>query len=470
MKDKMNLQPRIEIGGETKYNVTRNACKLCSPLGAGLAFRGVANAIPLLHGSQGCATYIRRYLISHFKEPIDIASSNFSDETTIYGGAANLKRSLDNLRRQYEPELIGVATTCVSETIGDDVSMHLKEYVRAEKPDSIASGEERMPAIVPVSTPSYSGTHVDGFHAAVLALVKTLSDNSERGEHVNIFPGLVSPADMRYLQEILNDFGLDSVMLPDYSETLDGYIWDEYQKIPEGGTPISRIKKMSGAVASIEFGRIHGGERTAGKYLSERYGVACYNMGLPVGIRESDIFFDYLKNISGRPVPEKYVRERKRLIDSYVDAHKYVFEAQAAIYGEEDFVVALASFLSEIGVIPVLCASGGHSGQFENRVSEVVRDYESLDINVHEDMDFKEIEEHARNIRLDFMIGNSKGYSISRKLNLPLIRVGFPIHDRIGGARLLHLGYRGAQQLFDMIVNRLIERKQDLSPIGYSYI
>ena len=53
---------------------------------------------------------------------------------------------------------------------------------------------------------------------------------------------------------------------------------------------------------------------------------------------------------------------------------------------------------------------------------------------------------------------------------MPLVRVGFPIHDRIDGPRLLHLGYRGAQQLFDRIVNALIEAAQDASPVGYSYM
>jgi nitrogenase molybdenum-iron protein alpha/beta subunit len=52
---------------------TQNACKLCAPLGAALVFKGIRGAVPLLHGSQGCSTYIRRYLISHFREPVDIA-------------------------------------------------------------------------------------------------------------------------------------------------------------------------------------------------------------------------------------------------------------------------------------------------------------------------------------------------------------------------------------------------------------
>ncbi|OQX05718.1 MAG: hypothetical protein BWK76_27095, partial [Desulfobulbaceae bacterium A2] len=65
--------------------------------------------------------------------------------------------------------------------------------------------------------------------------------------------------------------------------------------------------------------------------------------------------------------------------------------------------------------------------------------------------------------------GHSKGYHLARKLNVPLIRVGFPIHDRFGGQRILHLGYRGAQNLFDLIVNAVIARRQDSSPVGYAY-
>src|SRR3989339_470737 len=105
------------------YTATRNACKMCTPLGAALVFHGIEGAIPLLHGSQGCSTYMRRYLISHFKEPVDIASSNFSEETAIFGGGANLKLAIENIIRQYSPGMIGIATTCLSETIGDDVPM-----------------------------------------------------------------------------------------------------------------------------------------------------------------------------------------------------------------------------------------------------------------------------------------------------------------------------------------------------------
>jgi nitrogenase molybdenum-iron protein alpha/beta subunit len=55
----------------------------------------------VLAGSQGCATYIRRYMISHFKEPIDIASFSFGETSAIYGGRDNLRQGLENVARQY---------------------------------------------------------------------------------------------------------------------------------------------------------------------------------------------------------------------------------------------------------------------------------------------------------------------------------------------------------------------------------
>lgn len=441
----------------------RNACKLCAPLGACLVFKGIRAAVPLLHGSQGCSTYIRRYLISHFKEPIDIACTNFSEETAIFGGGANLKTALDNIALQYEPELVGVATTCLSETIGDDVPMFIREYKR-KSPDSAA--------IVNVSTPSYQGTHMQGFHEAVKALVTALAgrDQGHPGQ-INLFPGMVSPEDLRYLKEILAAFEAPCMVLPDISQTLDGPLWKEYQRIPEGGTRVGDIRAAGRARATLEMGATLGAEEeTAGTWLERTLGVPCFRLGMPMGIRATDRFFEALKAVTGRPVPEMYLQERGRLTDSYVDGHKYVMDLRAVVYGEEDLVVGLAGFLGEIGVIPVLCASGGRSGHFREKIAEILPDHGKKGVHILEDADYTDIEAAAKDLNPDLFIGNSKGYAMARRMKIPLVRVGFPIHDRIGGPRLLTLGYRGAQQLFDRIVNTCLETRQETSDIGYSYM
>lgn len=443
-----------------EQSATTNACKLCAPLGASLAFKGIENAISILHGSQGCSTYIRRYMISHFKEPIDIASTNFNEDTAIFGGKEKLKTALKNLSSQYNPEMIGIATTCLSETIGENVSGFVKEF---------QAGIDEFPILVNVSTPSYSGTHIDGFHATVKSVVQMLAEGGSENR-LNIFPGMISPADIRYLKEILTDFSISYTLLPDYSKTLDGGLWTEYKRMPEGGTKVSDIKKTGSSAATIEFGQALEKSDSAGKVLSNIFGVKLYSMPMPIGITQSDKFMTLLSEISGNEIPLNHSEERERLIDSLVDGHKYVFEAKVLIYGEEDLVAGLAAFLNEIGVIPVLCASGGSSGGFEKTIADIIPDYKDKNITILENADFSDIEEIAAEKSPDFIIGNSKGFPISRKLNIPLIRAGFPVHDRFGGQRLLHLGYRGAQQLFDKIVNTVIESRQSSSPVGYFYM
>ncbi len=446
------------------YTSTTNACKLCTPLGATLVFKGIEGGVPFLHGSQGCATYMRRYIISHFREPMDIASSALGEKHAVYGGGPNLKKGLLNVMKKYAPKLIGVASTCLTETIGDDVHMILNEF-RKE------FGDLDLPEIVHCSTPSYMGTHMEGWHRAVRAIVdQMVTEKAEAHHTVNILPSLISPADIRHLKELCSAFGIGSVILPDISETLDGATKDEYEPIPTGGTPISAIHAMSGSAGTIEFGRTLAGNESGGTSLQKRFGVPCHQVGIPIGIRESDTFFAALEAVSGVSMPREVGLERGRLVDAMVDGHKYVFGKRAIVYGEEDLVIGLTSFLAEIGVKPVLVATGARNVNLEEHIRTVCGDVLTEMPEVHEGVDFHDIAERSAQLAPDLLVGHSKGYRYAREWNVPLVRVGFPVHDRFGGQRLLHIGYRGAQTLLDRIVNVILEKKQADSPVGYGYL
>lgn len=456
-----SLPPSEEFDLRHCTAATRNACKLCTPLGACLVFKGVRGCIPFLHGSQGCATYIRRYLISHFREPMDIAASNFSEDTAVFGGAKNLQTGLRNVHRQYNPELVGLATTCLSETIGEDM------------PALVAEAHEKVPGLPPVanvSTASYRGSHIDGFHDAVAALAGQLAVPTPAHARIAILPGMVSAADLRHLRELAAAFSLPATLLPDYSDTLDGASWSDYEPVPSGGTPIDEIRALPGSPAVLELGAtLAQSQKSAAALLASRFHTPRQALPLPVGIRHSDLFLDALAAISNRPLPAALLAERGRLIDSLVDGHKIVFGKRAIVFGEADLVIGLTSFLCEIGVQPALCVCGGKAANFENILRSFVPDLPAETV-VRNGADFADISAVARELVPDLLVGNSKGYALARELDIPLIRTGFPIHDRIGGQRLLHLGHRGAQNLFDSIANAFLERKQDHSTSGYSYL
>jgi nitrogenase molybdenum-iron protein NifN len=441
------------------HEAARNACHLCAPLGASMAFAGIANTLPYLHGGQGCATYIRRYTISHFREPVDIASSSFGENAAVFGGKSNLFKGLNNVIRQYHPALIGVASTCLSETIGEDVAARLKEFR--------SQSEGYLPELIFAPTPSYVGSHYDGFHLAVYATVMALAHGGEKCQRINLLPNMVSPADIRYLREMCEDFGLEATILPDYSDTLDGGSWADYHRIPEGGTPLYDIRNMGQAAATIEFSNFLEPEVSAGNYLVKTFGVTDHRMGIPVGVEATDGFMHLLEQYSLHNIPDKYVQERGRLLDAYVDGHKYVFRKKALVFGDVDFAVSIGVFLAEIGMIPILCTAG-KARNLKAKVEPFLE--KALEYQVFEGMDFVAMEEIAEKLHPDILVGSSKGYPLSRRLQVPLIRLNFPIHDRLGATRLRYLGYGGTQELFDRIVNSLLEKQQDDSTVGHAYL
>ena len=441
----------------TSGEATVNPCTLCAPLGAALASAGVRDTVPLLHGAQGCATYIRRYLISHFREPMDVASSSFGESQTVFGGESNLHRALDNVVRQYQPRLVTVATTCLAETIGEDVGRLLRSY--HEKRDT------HLP-VVSASTPSFKDGHVEGFHAMVAALVEALAtQRGPRTRSVNILPPIVSPADLRHLREVAMAYGVTPTILPDYSETLDGVILDHYCPLPTGGTRIEEIAEMPRALATLDL-TLTGKAPRASAVLAGR-GAPAELLGLPIGVRACDSFCSALAALSGHAMPEWLDKERGRLLDAYADGHKYVFGRRVALYGDPELVAGLAGFLAEIGAKPVLCATGARNRALRDAVADLSAGAVE---EVLEDTDFGAIEAACARLKPELLIGSSKGYRVARALGVPLLRAGFPIHDRLGAGRLLHVGYRGTMQLLDSVVNTLLEAQQSNSAIGFSYL
>lgn len=442
---------------------TTNPCRMCRPMGACLAFRGIANSMVLLHGSQGCSTYMRRYISSHFNEPVDIASSSLSEKSAVYGGAANLKQGIRNVVARYSPSVLGVVTTCLTETIGDDVRQIIAALL-VEEPSL------REVLIVPVSAPSYSGSHMDGFHDSCVAILERLASRPiPNNGAINIFPGFISPADIRHLGRILADFQTPAIILPDFSQTLDGGISDVYRRIPVGGTSLEQIGQMAGAAFSIEFNVTSPERQSSSALLESLADVSGERLPLPIGLRNCDFFFQALSDMTLTPVPARYKEERARLLDAMVDAHKYLFGKKVAVYGDADMVLALTGFMVDVGLVPVVCASSGDGAEFTRRISEATAGLETRPAVLTE-TDFDRIGSGAAESGAELLVGSSKGNHIARRLDIPLLRLGFPIHDRIGAQRLLHIGYQGTINLLDRLTNTIIAQQQDEYGNGYSYM
>lgn len=431
-------------------NLNINPCKMCMPMGAVLALKGIENSMIVLHGSQGCSTYIRRHMAGHYNEPIDVASSSLNEEGTVFGGESNLKKALRNVIRLYHPEIIGVATTCLAETIGEDIQRITSEFEEEEGAGTCS--------IVPVSTPGYGGTHFEGYFAALTSVVHALAADSTPNGRINIITSCLNPGDVRNIKAILEAFQVDYILLPDVSKTLDAPYNKDFRRIPEGGTSIRDIKRMAGAVATIELGLTVPEAYSPGRYLKEKYGVPLYRCALPIGFRNTDRFIHTLSKLTGKAVPVSLLEERGRLLDGMIDSHKYNAEGRAVIYGDPELVYALSGLCLENGITPVLISTGSQNKALKQLIESIQQDETPV---ILDETDFETIQTLAAELKANLLVGNSDGKVITERLGIPLVRTGFPIHDRVGGQRLAYTGYGGTMRLLDDLTNTLLESKYE---------
>ncbi len=436
-------------------NLTVNPCKMCMPMGSVSAFYGIKKCMTILHGSQGCSTYIRRHMATHYNEPVDIASSSLTEEGTVFGGESNLIKGLENMIALYNPEIIGVATTCLAETIGEDINRIINEFYEKHPEANVR--------IIPVASAGYSGTQYEGFFKALRAIVENVEMDVKKNNKVNIITGLISPADTRYLKKLLDSMKIDYILLPDISDNLDGEYKKVYNRLPEGGTSIEEISLMAGAKLTIELSTFIKGEDSPAQYLYEAYGVPYVRCSLPVGLRDTDIFIHRLVEAGGTMSAE-IKKERGRYLDSIIDSHKYNSEGRAVIFGEPDFVYSTVRLCAENGVMPVVVATGAKCSSLSNLLAEEIQkasDYAFVEkFKIIDDCDFDTIEKYALELGANVMIGSSDGRRIEEKYKLPLVRCAFPIHDNIGGQRVRILGYEGSITLLDRITNTLLTQKE----------
>lgn len=380
------------MANKNMINVDVNPCKMCMPMGGVMAFKGIENNMIILHGSQGCSTYIRRHMATHYNEPVDIASSALTENGTVYGGAENLKKGLRNMIKMYTPSTIGVMTTCLAETIGEDVNRIISEFCEEEK--EIAKDIK----IISVPTPGYGGTQFEGYYLALRKIVEKLcTKKCVNSRSINIICANLNPGDVRNIKEILNGFGMQYTILPDVSNTLDSPHNDKYLRIPKGGTEVEDIKKMSGAIATIEMGMTIDEEKSPGAYLRDRFGVPLYKCGIPIGIRNTEEFIKLISEVGGISIPKEFIIQRGRYLDGMIDNHKYTGKARVIIYGEPELTLAAARTCLENGVLIKLVALGAKNSIVKSELMNEMKNQKEDGI-VLDDTDFGTIEEYAKKV------------------------------------------------------------------------
>jgi len=421
-----------------------NPLKMSSTLGASYAFLGMNRCMPVMHGSQGCTSFGLVLLVRHFREAIPLQTTAMNEVASILGGMDNVEKAILNIRARTKPDLIGICSTGLTETKGDNVESYLK-LIRQRHPDLEDT------AIVYASTPDYVGAFQDGWATAVLAMIRELATPSgiQDPKQVTLLAGChLTPADIEELRDIIESFGLKAIVVPDVSGSLDGHMSDQFSPTTMGGTTLAEMRSMGASVATIAVGEQM---RECAVALEEITGVPYTLFDRLTGLEPNDRFLSYLSKLSGQQVPAKSRRLRSQLQDAMLDGHFFFGGKKVAIGAEPDLLLALGAWLSEMGCeiqSAVTTTQSPALAQFD--VAEVlIGDLEDL--------------EHGA-AGCDLLVTHSHGRQAAARLKIPFHRAGLPLFDRLGAGHQLSVGYRGTRRLIFDIGNLFLADEHHVSP------
>src|SRR5271157_1915731 len=431
-----------------------NPLKATEPIGASLAFLGLADAMPLEHGARGCTSFNKLFFMRHFREPIALQTTAMDQMTTVLGADSNVVEALATICEKGKPSVIGLITTGLSETLGADV------------PRTVEAFREGFPqndgvAIIPTSASDTLGCLETGFALAVEAIIDALVPASpsklRRARQVNVLASaMLAPGDVEAIKDWIAAFGLSAIVLPDIADSLDGHMIDAgFSTLSYGGTPPTDIERMAESAATLVIGR---SLDRAADLLHEKTGVPDHRFASLMGLDGCDAFSKTLSEIAGCPVPAKIERQRAQLQDAMVDCQFQLGGARVGIAADPDLLSAIARFFVSMGADVVAAVASSRA----DRLAELPID--SVVIG-----DLADLEWLSREHGAELIVANSHGVEIAKRLKTALLRAGFPVYDSYGAHTRAFVGYAGTRQTLFEIANLLANQYQEISPYRSRY-
>lgn len=410
-----------------------NPLKLSQPMGALLCFLGIKNTMPLMHGAIGCASFSKVFFTRHFNDPIAIQTTAVNDITAVIdGGDYSISEAIKNITAKVKPDLVGLFTTGLTETKGDDIKGATYLLRDVQK-------------MVYVHTPDFEGGLESGWSKSIEALIEQLVEvQSEiKPSKALLIPNVnLTPLEVEKLKEQIALFGFDEVLaLPDLSESLDGHLGVKQGALSSGGISIDEIKNLGNCEVVITVGESV--KRAGEKFLEKNELIKHLHFDAVSGLLKSDYFYKTLMEFQSLKVPHPSIqRWRKRLQDALLDTHFLLGGKKVVIALEYDQALSVGAILNEVGANIVAIVIPNKIVTIDNEL------FKNVIIG-----DMSDVENEMENA--DILVSNFHGERITHKLHKTLIPRGFPNYESVGNQLKYDLLYDGSSQFLFEVANKL---------------
>lgn len=411
-----------------------NPFKLSQPMGATLAFLGIDGCMPLMHGGQGCTSFTKVFFTRHFCEPIAIQTTAVTDAIAVLdGGNYSIVESVKNITKKVTPSLIGLHTTGLPETKGDDIRG--------------VAAQIDYPLIY-VNTPDYEGSFESGWALTCKALIEQLVESTETidDNKLILLPHIsLQPIEVEKIKEFIEGFGFNVFVLPDLSTSLDGHLGDKQAGLSSGGITVAEIRRLADAGLVITVGdSMQGCATVLQKKNSE---MRHQHFSHLQGLEATDALAALLlteTGFSGPPLP--VARWRQRMQDAMLDSHFSLGQTRFLVAAEPDHIAGICQSLYDAGGKVTLAISTIDSPQLEKIKAEKVLVG-----------DLEDAEQMADDY--DLIVGNFHCEALAHRLHKGLVLRGFPNWEQVGNPLKNDVLYEGGAYFLFECANAATEMR-----------
>jgi nitrogenase molybdenum-cofactor synthesis protein NifE len=400
-------------------SISQRACVYC---GARVVLNPITDAVHLVHGPIGCASYtwdLRGSLSSDSNLFRNSFSTDLRESDIIFGGEKKLAAAIDEVIEKYTPtpRLIFVYATCVVGVIGDDI-------------DAVCRQMESRHGVrmIPVKSSGFSGAKPLGYKLACAALLELMGDKQhEKQPGVNILGDYNHGGEIWIIEGYLRKIGVQVVSRVTGDST--------YEQLLKAPSAMLNIVECSGSMAHLS------------KKMEEKFGIPA--------LRVRFIGFEDIRNslvqiadfIGGNALATKALRlvdEEEERVSVIIEQYKTKLQGKTAAVcvGGTYKAIALIRQLKEFGIKPVII--GTQHGTAEDY--RTIHDFSVEGAVILNDTSPTEIEKYVKEKKPDLFVGNVKERTLSLKMGVPFVDFN---HDRkyplttyegmINFARELHL-------------------------------
>ena len=308
--------------------------RACVYSGARVALNPVTDAVHLVHGPIGCASYtwdIRGSKSSGKETYRTSFSTDMKEIDVVFGGEKKLAKAIDELVELYKPPVVFVYSTCIVGIIGDDLEAVCK-----------AASERNGIPVIPVKSEGFKGTKSDGYKAACEALkvlIGTKEGDIKSPYRINLIGEFNVAGDVWLVKPLFEEMGIQVVTSLTGDSTTES---------------ISQCH-----IAQLNLVQCTGSMTTLAKWMKEEYGIPFKKISyfgiedLSIALRETAAFFD--SEEMKQKAEEIIARETAKIMPEIQRIRSRLEGKRAAIYmGGAAKALTLIKGFRELGMEVVI--------------------------------------------------------------------------------------------------------------------